>query len=179
MYYLAYSGNQRLKTCCTTSQVKLPAGILTIEGICYTNYMSYTKQQRSEYSKRSREAAKNAFLMSRGNKCVKCGSSERLEIDHIDRTKREYCVSQHWQRPKILAIELPKCQLLCHTCHLKKTKTERFLARKHSLGTYRLGCRCDRCKTAKSIARRKYYLEHREAEIARQKIYDLTYIRKQ
>jgi 5-methylcytosine-specific restriction endonuclease McrA len=58
-----------------------------------------------------------------GGVCVKCGTTERLEFDHIDPTSKieePYKVLMQWPEDRI-ASELSKCQLLCRSCHSKKS----------------------------------------------------------
>lgn len=54
--------------------------------------------------------------------CVRCGSDERLEFDHIDSDTKTVNVSrmQGWSEPRIEA-EIAKCQVLCKPCHVAKT----------------------------------------------------------
>lgn len=59
-----------------------------------------------------------------GGKCVKCGSLDRLQVDHIDPTTKTSHRITMWSRVKRDA-ELAKCQLLCHGCHWAKTIRER------------------------------------------------------
>ena len=58
-----------------------------------------------------------------GGRCAVCGSTENLEFDHIDSSSKEInvskCITLNFSR---IEAELDKCQLLCHICHLKKTK---------------------------------------------------------
>jgi 5-methylcytosine-specific restriction endonuclease McrA len=119
--------------------------------------MSNKEKLRLHYNKlrtirkfRSKEKALD-FL---GGKCVKCGSKDKLEFDHInqDRKDAKHCISVmigsqlRWER---IEEELQKCQLLCKSCHWEKTKKDLGqLKYKHGTVTfYRKGCRCDKCRT--------------------------------
>lgn len=101
-----------------------------------------------------------------GGKCVSCGSTENLQIDHIDHTSKLFSIANHWGRSwEFLKPEIAKCQLLCKDCHLIKSKEEGSLAKgwtnqpKYKHGTVRMyshyKCRCDECKLAKSLARKR------------------------
>ena len=58
-----------------------------------------------------------------GKVCVRCGASDDLELDHIDRnTKVHHCIWS-WSRRR-RDEELAKCQVLCYECHLAKTSLE-------------------------------------------------------
>ena len=84
------------------------------------------KEKWKGYLREHREKKKAICLEYLGGKCVKCGSTERLEFDHIDRTTKKYSiggrVSHNFDN---LKEELNKCQLLCYDCHKVKTKSER------------------------------------------------------
>lgn len=61
-----------------------------------------------------------------GNKCAKCGKTEKLDIDHIDPTKKSFTIANiigNCPEKKLLE-ELKKCQLLCRDCHVKKTRKD-------------------------------------------------------
>ena len=78
---------------------------------------SYMKDR---YAKRRAEA-----VVSLGGVCVKCGSTDELEFDHVDRStkiKSIGCMSS--ASKKLFEAELAKCQLLCSPCHLEKSKSE-------------------------------------------------------
>ena len=79
---------------------------------------------------RNRRIERRRFVLSYfGNKCNECGSTKKLEIDHIDRASKRLNVSEMLMYSKIeLLKELKKCQLLCQKCHKKKCKID---------GTYR------------------------------------------
>lgn len=88
-----------------------------------------------------------------GSKCIVCGTTENLEFDHVDRTTKEFDISngiaKHiaWQK---LVIELNKCQLLCEEHHLQKTSQESRTST-HGYWMYRkYKCRCDVCIKANS-----------------------------
>ena len=63
------------------------------------------------------------------NGCQECGYNEvpeALELDHIDRTKKNFKLSQgylyKWSR---IHEELANCIVLCSNCHRKKTMEEK------------------------------------------------------
>lgn len=89
-----------------------------------------------------------------GGKCCKCGSTESLQFDHIDRTQKISHRIFSYSHESI-QLELSKCQLLCSKCHVIKTNTELYSPRKHGTTTmYRKeGCRCDLCKQVKRDSR--------------------------
>lgn len=61
--------------------------------------------------------------------CVKCGSYNNLEVDHVNPEEKEYNISQIWSRKEeIRDKELAKCQVLCHDCHKEKSKKDLSLS---------------------------------------------------
>lgn len=65
---------------------------------------------------------KQTYLDYLGNKCVKCGSQENLEFDHIDPKSKKFTIcARLTYKPEIVYAELDKCQLLCKECHIAKT----------------------------------------------------------
>ena len=97
---------------------------------------------------------KHTALLKLGNKCLKCGSTEKLEFDHIKRDTKSFTIAKLWSISEIrFWEEIEKCQLLCRPCHNKKTLKELgFKVAKGNHGTistYRY-CKCNLCKKAKS-----------------------------
>lgn len=103
-------------------------------------------------------------IVKLGGKCVRCGSTKRLELDHIDKTKKSFNITQFWS----ISIErydeeLAKCQLLCHTCHVRKSFEDKdwggqYGATDHGSSTMykNYSCRCRECKDAYNLVTRKY-----------------------
>ena len=52
--------------------------------------------------------------------CVRCGSSEGLELDHIDPSTKISNNIWSWSQVRREA-EIAKCQILCADCHTEKT----------------------------------------------------------
>jgi len=81
-----------------------------------------TKELQREYQRKWMAKRRNDWLA--GKSCLVCGSTNNLEVDHIDRTKKKYQISSLWgmniNNPNRVA-ELAKCQVLCHKCHIDKT----------------------------------------------------------
>ena len=88
-----------------------------------------------------------------GNKCCICGSTENLDIDHIDPKSKQFTIAAKAASAPmaILLEELSKCQLLCRMCHNAKTLENKGLkSAKGTHGTlsaYRY-CHCDLCRKA-------------------------------
>lgn len=55
--------------------------------------------------------------------CKQCGSSEKLELDHIDPSRKRNHNIWSWS-DKRRTEELAKCQVLCRLCHRAKTNAQ-------------------------------------------------------
>ena len=112
--------------------------------------MSFHSIERHNEYHREYKAARRAEWFA-GKSCVECDSSEDLQADHIDPAgKSPHIKISHnvwsWSKEKREA-ELAKCQVLCESCHKKKTSEWWAAQRQHGAETlYRLGCRCDPCR---------------------------------
>ena len=72
---------------------------------------------------KARTASRRDEWFKANGPCRKCGSWERLELDHVQRNLKLGHRIWSWSADKTVA-ELVKCQVLCHRCHRKKTNGE-------------------------------------------------------
>jgi hypothetical protein len=121
-----------------------------------------TVKVSNEY-RRNRYAARIAMATSLlGGKCMRCGSTDDLEFDHVDPGTKLFEISAEIANLKFSTIldELSKCQLLCKPCHVLKTLDDKGQApARNTHGTvssYRY-CRCELCKEAKREWARRHY----------------------
>ena len=117
--------------------------------------------------RRAKRRAKVFDLL--GNQCSKCDSVDDLEVNHIDRTKKNFGLSgagldKAWAK---IEEELKNCELLCRGCHREYTNLQyrsgeieswnKGIGGEYFHGTTRMyeekACRCDNCKTAKRLYR--------------------------
>jgi 5-methylcytosine-specific restriction endonuclease McrA len=90
--------------------------------------------------------------------CAVCGSSDRLQVDHIDPSKKLTHKVWSWSLARRLK-ELEKCQVLCEKHHKQKTAKYRARALFHgNASMYRKGCRCDLCREAASTQKAEWRL---------------------
>lgn len=102
------------------------------------------------YQRRWRQGRRDAWFENRS--CLDCGSTESLELDHIDRTIKEDHNVWSWSLER-REVELKKCVARCKDCHRKRTTRQRLrdAEERNPCGTracYNRGCRCDACKKA-------------------------------
>ena len=112
-----------------------------------------------EYMRRYREGLIEEAKVMLGGRCVRCGMTEGLEFDHIDRSTKSFVIggAKVASRRRIMN-EARKCQLLCREHHLEKSHEVGDLPQS-SHGTnskYTHGCRCAPCTTAHREAMREY-----------------------
>lgn len=87
--------------------------------------------------------------------CVDCNTTENLEVHHRNPEKKVTHRIWSWKIER-LEEELSKCDVLCEECHNKR----HGLITNPGCGTttsYKRGCRCELCRTAKSEYDKKYY----------------------
>lgn len=92
------------------------------------------KQARLEYQREWVAERRKRFFADKS--CVECGSTDRLELDHIDRTTKISNRIWSWREDRRLA-EISKCQILCHDCHKEKSSLE---SQQQLSYAYRLVC---------------------------------------
>lgn len=125
---------------------------------CYNIFMAYKdKNKQREFQVSWRTARRQAYIDSKGGVCAKCGSSDQLEVDHIDRSLKTMSPTKIWSRTEeIRNKELINCQVLCNSCHKEKTAIERYVENPHGVyAKYKYGCRCDLCRAANAARSRK------------------------
>ena len=106
---------------------------------------------------KERYAERRAYSIKKlGGKCVRCGSTDRLELDHRIKKDKSFNITQFWGLSlEKYDKELAKCQLLCHDCHVRKSFEEKDWGKgygptDHGSSTMykNYGCRCSECKAA-------------------------------
>jgi 5-methylcytosine-specific restriction endonuclease McrA len=120
--------------------------------------MGYSdKDKQRAFQVAWREARRIEFIDSKGGKCVKCKSIDRLEVDHIDKTLKTMNPTRIWSRRKeVRDAELANCQVLCYGCHKEKTISERYVEHPHGIyAKYKYGCRCELCRSANASRARE------------------------
>lgn len=122
----------------------------------YNTYMR--KYMLKRYHSRRQHAI--AFL---GGKCVRCGDTDNLQFDHVDKSKKTFPISELWSIAENKFFEeLEKCQILCGRCHREKSLECGDYGGGHNkidhpcgtAGRYGKGCRCELCKEAKRQSRK-------------------------
>jgi len=79
-----------------------------------------TKEEQREYQRQWIKQRRDAFFANKV--CIQCGSTEKLELDHINNRLKVSHRIWSWSQIR-REVEIAKCQILCHACHLGKTVT--------------------------------------------------------
>lgn len=119
------------------------------------------KNKQREFQRRWLAKRRHDFFHDKA--CVLCGSTEKLELDHIDRTLKKDHKVWSWSK-KRRDEEIRKCQVLCKRCHIKKTNREKSEHVVHgTLGMYKsqsFKCRCVPCRKANATYEHKRRQSH-------------------
>lgn len=117
-----------------------------------------------------RQRYKNWALNYLGGRCVSCGTTEKLEFDHIDPSTKSFTiVAQISASREKLKAELDKCQLLCFDCHWDKTRRDNNYGQ---LGHGQVSryinqkCRCQDCRSAWAAYHKMKGYGHKKVEVA-------------
>ena len=109
----------------------------------YASRKEYQKKYQRDWMRKRRILQ----LKEMGGKCVQCDSTERLQMDHIDPTQKVAHGIKQWSKER-RQKEMDKCQLLCASCHAKKTANHpdrgQVLHGRYEQG-YLRGCKCVIC----------------------------------
>lgn len=88
----------------------------------YSDRREYMRKYQREWIARRRAE----FFSDKS--CLHCGTTERLELDHVDPESKVHHAIWSWSAVRREA-EIAKCQILCHDCHLAKSKANGDLTR--------------------------------------------------
>lgn len=127
----------------------------------YNGYMR--KYMLARYHRRRAE-----IVQRLGGKCVKCGSIELLEIDHVDPKSKVHDFGKRLAGLSAAKLEeeVKKAQLLCDPCHNLKSMGEKghqpARGQHGTISSYRY-CKCELCRAASKA----YHQEHRRKKAAR------------
>lgn len=92
-----------------------------------------------------------------GKSCDHCGAYDRLELNHIDPSKKVDHRIWSWAKSR-RDEELAKCQPLCYSCHKSVTKSQLSKPIRHGTKAgYNRGCREECCMEGM----RQYFRDYR------------------
>jgi hypothetical protein len=118
-------------------------------------YNAYMREYMRKYSMKRRDKV----IKLLGGQCTKCGSTEDLQVHHVDPSTKEFTLASRWHRKWVeIEAELPKCILLCENCHRDIHRS------KYPHGTpqkYWAGCHCKPCTAANTKHSREYKAKRR------------------
>jgi 5-methylcytosine-specific restriction endonuclease McrA len=119
------------------------------------------------YMKRRQQQRRAKAIDQLGGRCVRCGSVEDLQFDHIDPASKVLDIGKIWgASEERFQAEISKCQLLCYPCHSRKTTEERgFKVAKGTHGTLSAlrYCNppCELCREARNKHAREWKRKRR------------------
>ena len=109
------------------------------------------------YNKRRYHRLRGELIEQLGGRCVKCGAIDKLELDHINASEKNIDIGKCMLHGSlIIAGEIDKIQLLCATCHDKKSLVDLgYRATKNTkihgtMSSIRY-CKCSICKLTVAI----------------------------
>ncbi len=114
--------------------------------------MGYADPDRQrDYQRRWAAERRAAFFVDQC--CSDCGVGERLELHHVDPSKKVSHSIWSWGERRRRS-EIDKCVVLCVDCHRKHTAAWRRIVAEErnpcgTMAAYGRGCRCEPCRTAK------------------------------
>lgn len=112
--------------------------------------MGYTdKVKQREYQRAWMRKRREEWFSDKS--CVKCGKTDKLHLHHLDPSKKATHRIWSWSEERRLK-EIAKCVTLCEDCHYSLHGRE---LRRHGIGRYQAGCRCETCRKAKSEAMKR------------------------
>ena len=89
------------------------------------------KEEILQKQKEKHNSLREDLISKLGGECVKCGSKDNLEFNHIDPSDKTTEAS--YTHVMANSEEYKKCELLCKTCHRNYTNAENYLMRKYWL----------------------------------------------
>lgn len=109
---------------------------------------------RREYARKWIANRRAEFFADKS--CVLCGSTDRMELDHVDPSQKTDHRIWSWSEKRRLE-EIAKCQVLCLGCHHRKTGEQFRKTLVHgSITGYTRGCRCTLCRVFHGARARAY-----------------------
>lgn len=140
--------------------------------------MGYSAEKNKQYLNDRYADQRNAMYSYLGGVCVVCGSTQQLEIDHIDWRKKSFPVGRLWPVKKLAEVynELDKCQLLCRPHHLEKSSRDQREIAAETRAPFKHGtmysfmkmkCFCEECNNARDMFNRK----RRESRVGKRQVY--------
>ena len=148
----------KLKKTCSSHASR--SFILTLSGFdLYNRSMYKDPEEQRKYQRGWAKKRRDEWLSANGP-CRRCGTWNRLEVDHIDPSQKVAHTVWNWRKERREA-ELVKCQPLCHDCHRIKTTAQIWRPITHgTAGGYARGCRCDACSAYQVNRMVAYHATH-------------------
>lgn len=104
----------------------------------------------ADYMRRRYHQRRAQMINELGVACAICGSTDALELDHIDRATKAFDLGHRWSvAADRYRAEAAKCQVLCRDCHKAKSAAEASV--EHGGGASgKRNCKCSPCRARRS-----------------------------
>lgn len=124
---------------------------------CYIPAVPYSDPEKHRTYQRERNRRLRHEWLEANGPCAACGSGGPYDVDHKDPLTKVSHNVWTWSAAR-RAVELAKCQVLCTSCHKKKTAKERYKPIIHGTVTayFDRDCRCLLCKEAARLTTAAY-----------------------
>lgn len=87
--------------------------------------MSNSNEYMNAYMKTRYQQRRELAHSILGRACANCGSLDNLEIDHIKWEDKAFKMNKLWNCAYATFLEeLNKCQILCRSCHIEKSRQD-------------------------------------------------------
>ena len=126
--------------------------------------MPYSDPEQQRAYQRDRQQKLRMEWLEANGPCAHCGGSGPHQVDHKDPLLKVSHRIWTWSSSRRNA-ELAKCQVLCTSCHKKKTAKEKERPIPHGTdsGYTGRGCRCLACAEAHRVVKEEWRESRRAA----------------
>ena len=131
--------------------------------------MSYKDANKQREYQREWLLKRRLKWFSENGPCVNCVSWNKLEVHHLDSSKKIDHRVWSWSESR-RCKELSKCIALCNGCHTEETRKSLQTKEHGSRGMYRR-CKCSVCRNGNKVRMRKFR-ERKRLTLLRESVFE-------